>query len=435
MNNTFRRIVVIGAGPAGLSAAIEAARAGAGVTVMEKQARPGAKLLAAGGGRCNFTQALDRETLTRRFGPRERFVRPALAETDVPALRAWLKARGVPSVAESNGWVYPVSNRSSDVLRALIEACRRGGVHLFFRRRARAILCDARGVTGVLVEGADGAEETEPADAVILAAGGLSRPAMGGCRDAWELAGALGHRLVAPSPALAPVVLSDAWVRACAGVSLPDARLTIQTEGGPGFSVRGPLLFTHRGLSGPCALDLSASIGVECQQRASLRLRLNLLAERSEAEWRDAVEDARARQGRRPIRVLLRETLPVTLVDALMARVGLAKSDPLAQLGRKQCNALLEQLTACPLEATAVGGMDEAMATRGGISREAVDSRTLESRLVHGLYIAGEAVDVDGPCGGFNLHWAFASGILSGRRAAGCVLREAGDRATFRSRP
>jgi len=403
------KVVVIGAGPAGLMAAIQAARAGARVALVEQLTRAGAKLLATGGGRCNLTNTLPQADFVARFGRQGRFMLPALHALDSHALCRFLDERGVPTASPDGFHVFPTSNQASDVLAALLRECATLGVEL--RRGSKAVgLCLANAaVTGVALDG-----ETLPCDRVVVAAGGKSYANLGGTGGGYALADQAGHAIVPPVPALAALDTREAWPGECAGITMPAVRLCIDLPAHRRRAREGDLLFTHTGLSGPAAIDLAGDVAQLLEERESAPLRLQLLPEVSEAAWRERFERWRRDSGRKHLRNLLSRHLPQKLADVACAQAGAVANVRAAELPKKAMNALAAWLAAAPLTATATAGFDKAMATRGGVALKQVNPKTLQSKLVAGLYFAGEVLDLDGPCGGYNLQWAFSSGYLAG---------------------
>jgi predicted Rossmann fold flavoprotein len=411
-------VLVIGAGPAGLMAAAVAAAAGRRVRVCERMEGAGRKLLATGGGRCNFTTTAGIDAICAAFGRQGRFLQPAVSAFPPPAIRAFFASAGVPGVAQADGCVFPVSQRARDVLDALVREATRHGAAIDSRCAVRQIVVRDGAVAGV--ETADG---FVGAPRVILAAGGRSYPALGSDGSGFALAEATGHVLVAPVPALVPLITAEAWPGQLAGIVLEQARVRIDRKGQPREGRAGPVLFTHRGVSGPPVLDLSGSVAALLAQGAPVPLLLAPRLDRDAAAWRAQFDGWRAAFGRRAIHNLLAGELPRGLAQVLCEQAGLAEATP-AQARREQLEALARLCAEMPLTIPQTGGWEHAMVTRGGVALAGVDPRTLQSRHVSGLYFAGEILDLDGPCGGYNLTWAFASG-----RLAGCpVVPEVGRR-------
>ncbi len=413
-DSTDADVAIVGGGPAGLMAAIAAAERRRRVTLFEQLDRPGAKLLASGGGRCNLTNTLNESAFMARFGRNGRFMQPALAAMGSKRLRAFFARLGVPTACRDGLHVYPASDSAVTVQSALWRRCRELGVRVLLGARVSDLWLEGGRLAG-LVAG----PQRFRAGRVVLATGGAGYPDLGGGRSGYDLAARTGHRIVEPSAALAPLRLAQSWPRRCAGVGLAAARVWIDLPGQPRAGVTGELLVTHSGLSGPAVLDLSGQVAVLLRDHNPVPLRVDLSPGVSADQWLARFEEWSVRQGRRIVRVLLSGHLPRRLAEVICEQAGLAPQAPAATLARGQRRALAELLTGLPVTVTATGGFERAMVTRGGVSLKDVDPRTLASRRLGGLFIAGELLDLDGPCGGFNLQWAFASGWLAGSNAAG----------------
>jgi hypothetical protein len=402
-------VAIVGAGPAGLTAAIFAARAAARVVVCEHLPRAGAKLLASGGGRCNVTNTASEAQFVAAFGRQGRFILPALRGMDGPALRRFLFDLGVGTHAADGFHVFAATGRAADVLAVLLRECRRLGVAIRLHDRVSALR-----LAGGRVEGVETAHGPLAAPAVIVACGGKGYRGLGGTGDGYVLARQAGHDVTEPVPALVGLVTKDRWPAACSGVSVPAVRLRIDLPRWRGQAAAGDVLFAHRGLSGPAALDLSGAVAELLRKHQAVPLALELLPGTTAGSWQQRFDAWQRDAGRKHIRNLLGALLPRRLADALCRLAGDLGDTPAAELPRAGREALIRLLTAAPLTVTATAGFEKAMVTRGGVALKQVDPRTLASRLLRGLYFAGEVLDLDGPSGGYNLQWAFSSGRLAG---------------------
>ena len=435
-------IAIIGGGPAGLMAAISAAGqlttarklqspggfadpAEAGrVVLFEKGPRPGRKLLASGSGRCNLTHdgelagflghygggekpaGLPAEDGSRSPGSAGRFLRTALYDFDNEALRLWMAKRSLPTEVDDNGKVFPVSGKASDVLAVLLQEAEAAGV----------IIRVSSGVDSLVRSGDGGFSLSSNgvswlATAVILAAGGHSYPALGSTGDSWRLAAGLGHSIVDPGPALAPVYVSPFPYKTCAGISLPGSTLAIRRAGRLVAKGFGDVLLTHGGLSGPGVLDSSRWI------RPGDEVVLPLGPYGSVDEADNALQAACATNPARQVRSLLGELMPKRLAEVLLGLAGCPGETRAAQLTRACRQRLATGLGGEVFLVERLGSLEEAMASRGGVALDEVEARTMMSRLVPGFFCAGEALDVDGDTGGYNLQAAFSTGRLAGLSA------------------
>ncbi len=403
-------VVVVGAGPAGLLAAIAAAESRrAGVLVLEQLDHPGAKLLASGGGRCNLTNTLPPDAFAERFGRQGRFIQPALAAFGPEALRRFLDSLGVPTHAPDGVHVYPAGDSAAAVRKALLARARDLGVAL--RLGVRAAALDIRGDA---IRGLATSAGPVVARTVVLATGGRGYPALGGSDSGYLLARQAGHTVVEPTPALVPLVTRESWPGALAGLSLEGVRVQIDLPRRNRAGVTGDVLFTHRGLSGPAILDLSGDVARVLRDRREVPLRLDLAPGTSADDWLSRFDAWAERDARKAVRALLAVHVPRALADMLCRLAGVDLAARPGQVSRPVRRALAGLLTALPLTVVATEGWDRAMVTRGGVALKEVDPKRLASRRLTGLFFVGELLDLDGPSGGFNLQWAFSSGRLAG---------------------
>ncbi len=416
--NTFMErtdIVVVGAGAAGLMAALGAAEHGRRVRVLERMPKPGLKLLATGGGRCNLTNVLPPDALMARFGRQGRFMAPALQALDNAALLAFFAKLGVPAHCADGFHWFPVAESAQAVRDALWRRCEKLGVEFQFDCRATSILSQDGAVCGVETE-----QGVSRAPCVILAAGGRSYAGLGSDGSGFGLAAQAGHSVKPPFPALVPLVTREIWVAECAGTTFADAEVWIDLPKRRGHRMRGAVLFTHRGVSGPAVLDLSGDVAELLESTPEVLLRVRWQLAESAADWTRRLAEWRRSHGGRLLRNLLDEKMPAGFAAALAKACGAGEAKA-ANLTAEQASQLVAHLTELPLHVTATEGFGRAMVTRGGVALKEIRPETLESRIVKGLHFAGEVVDLDGPCGGYNLQWAFSSGLLAGRSAAEVV--------------
>ena len=406
--------VVVGGGAAGLCVAAHLR----GALVLERMSRPAAKILVTGGGRCNLTHEGSPQDISRAFGEWERFVRPSFCAFPPAAQRAWFETLGVPCAVEPGGFVFPASQRAADVREALLSAASRAGARIVADARVTRIALTDDGAAATGVELADG--RRIKASCVIIAAGGSARPGLGTDGSAAALSAAAGLALAKPLPALGALRIAEAtWMRDLAGVSLPDAALTV-TSGTSGTSRRAPsshggLLFTGDGLSGPAALNISGAVAAALDAGAAGgTLRASWRADQPDPEaWRALFAGWRARHGGALVRTLLAAELPRSLAAALCGVAGVPPDCTAARLPQGAARSLAEWCAAAPLRVARTEGFDGCMATRGGVSVSELDRTTLECRRIKGLYVVGEAAEPVGPCGGYNLAWAWASGYAA----------------------
>lgn len=398
-------VVVIGAGPAGLMAA---AHLPAGLTaiVLEKGPRPGRKLLITGSGQCNLTAAEDIAEFERRYGRSGRWLRPALRNLTNRDLVDFFKRRGVPCIRTAEGKYFPASLRAADILDALRGELRRKGILLQSDRPVERI---GRGSDLFVIHGGGLIYE---ARALIIATGGKSYPQTGSTGDGQRLSAALGHTIVPMRPALAPVIPARHPLAPLAGTSCEEAGLAVWRGGKKTHAATGPLLITHTGFSGPLVLDAARHI------TPGDTLRIAFTKVRREDLLRDMIAEAHGRGAVAVRSVVKGAGLTKHLREALIASAGIDPGGRAADLSRDRLASLADSFCAFPVTVRALGGFDTAMATAGGVALEEVDPKTMMSKIVPGLFFAGEVLDIDGDTGGYNLQAAFSTGALAGMRCA-----------------
>jgi predicted Rossmann fold flavoprotein len=403
--------VVVGAGAAGLLTAIFAARGlGRGkVLLLEGAARPGAKILVSGGGRCNVT---NRTVTERDFnGAPAHLVRRVLRAFPAEDTAAFFRAIGVPLHEEEHGKLFPDTNRARTVLEALLREAERWGVELRCGTRVQAVepIED-----GLRVRCGPEGQLVHDAERVVLAAGGLSLPKTGSDGLGHRIAAGLGHAIVPTTPALVPLRLAEPWPKELSGLS-HEAALEVQAAGERPRRIPGSLLFTHFGISGPAALDASRHVLRARLEGRPVRLAASLVpALEVEAVTERLLAEARTRPRAR-VAAALADLLPTRLAEAIVSVAGVPPETPLAHLRREDRRRLAERLVKGELTVTDSRGYDFAEATAGGVPLQEVDLRTMASRQHPRLHLVGEMLDVDGRLGGFNFQWAWSSAFVAGR--------------------
>jgi predicted Rossmann fold flavoprotein len=410
MPEAFWDVVVIGAGAAGLMAALRAAERGRRTLLLEKNRKPGVKILMSGGTRCNITHATDNRGIVEAYGPPGRFLHSALAAFSVEDTVAFFEAEGVATKVEETGKVFPVSDRAADVLGALLNRLRRSGATLAL---GEPVLDFRRAEAGFSLTTP---QRVLTAARLILTSGGQSYPGSGTTGDGYRWAAALGHTVVPPRPALVPVTVAAPWVAELRGVTVPDVAVRVLDGPRSLAGRRGSLLFAHFGLSGPVVLDISRAVSGHGRPE-TLVLELDLLPALREEELDDYLRAESAAAGKKQLAVVLSAHLPRRLCEALLSLAGLAADRRAAALSKADRGRLVRCVKRLALPVTGTLGFKKAEVTAGGIALDEVDSRTMRSRLVPDLLIAGEVLDLDGPIGGYNFQAAWSTGWLAGDTA------------------
>jgi len=405
-------ICVVGAGPAGLMAAIGAAGAHVETTLLEANANAGCKLLTTGGGRCNFTHAATIEELVRAYGKWGRFLRHSLHELPPEDVRAFFAERGVPSVIEPGGCVFPRNGRATDIREALVRETEALGVHMRCASRVTRIVACDRGFQ------VDTPAQNVVVRRVIVTTGGLSWPQTGSTGDGYRFAAALGHAVTEAKPALVPLITRESWPADLAGVSLKNVRLRGKI-GGRKVTASGHLVFAYDGIGGSAAQDLSRALTDSLsEQNDGIPIHLDLTPEMEETALDERLQNEMAGHTKKTLVNIVATFLPKRLAVALCNLAGGATDQPANQVRKQTRRRLATLIKATPLLVTGTRPIAEATVTRGGATLDQIDRRSMESQACPGLYFAGEVIDADGPCGGYNLQMCFATGLLAGRSAA-----------------
>jgi predicted Rossmann fold flavoprotein len=404
-------VVVAGAGAAGLLAAARTAECGARVLLIEKNRRPGVKILMSGGTRCNLTHATDNRGIVTAYGTPGRFLHSALAALSVQDTIDLFASEGVATKVEETGKVFPVSNKAVDVLDALLRRLHRSGAGLALAEALRE-LEPAQDCFRLVTP-----NRVLQARRVILTTGGQSYPGSGTTGDGYSLAKRLGHTIVPTRPALVPVTVAAPWVPSLRGITVPDVGIRVLESERALATGRGSLLFAHFGLSGPVVLDISRAISGH-PRPTELTLTLDFLPQMSETELDEHLRVETAAAGKKLLAAILAVHLPRRLCETLLELVGFAADRKAAALSRPDRGRLATAVKRQRLAVTGTLGFARAEVTAGGVHLDQVDSRTLESKITPGLYIAGELLDLDGPIGGYNFQAAWSTGWLAGQSAA-----------------
>ena len=404
-------IVVIGGGAAGLMAAITAARCGAVVTLLEPNERLGKKVNITGKGRCNVTNDCDRDTLLGNIPGNGRFLYSALTRFTPQDAMAFFEKLGVPLKVERGSRVFPVSDSAFDITNALERELKRLRVR-WVRDRAADIVTESGAVRAVT-----GEKGTYPASAVIVATGGVSYPGTGSTGDGYRLASSLGHTIVSPRGSLVPLESDDGDCAAMQGLSLRNVELTVLNgKNKPVFREFGEMLFTHFGVSGPLVLSASAHLRRwdKEQYRLSIDLKPALDEQKLEARLlRDIGENPN-----RDMSNIAAGLVHRSMVAVVLRRLNIPAEEKANSLTKEQRRALVQLLKHFTVNVTGPRPVAEAIVTAGGVKVGEVMPNTMASKLVEGLYFAGEVLDVDAYTGGFNLQIAWATGHLAGLSAA-----------------
>jgi predicted Rossmann fold flavoprotein len=409
MPQAGKTVIVVGAGPAGLMAALKAAENKNQVIVLEQNKRPGLKLLASGGGRCNLTNVLNVLDFCEKFGRQGRFMLKALNLLSPEDLRLFFARNGVETEITDGFHVFPKSGSARDVLNALLDICRRSGVEIKCDCKAEKLIIDEG-----LLKGIQTSSGSFMAENVIIAGGGKGYPKLGGGSSAYLLAEQAGHKINTPLPALTGLRTVEKWLGRCTGISFENVTSCIDLPKYRKKIYNGELLFTHNGVSGPAIIDLAGEVSSLLLKHREIPLKINLFPELGIEDWQERIRNLQTDSGKKQIARALSQYLPKAVAVEFCEIAGIKTDTKTAELKASARDELCVLLTALPLRVKSTESWDKAMLTFGGVALKKVNPDTLESRLLKGLFFAGEVLDLQGPCGGYNLQWAFASGALAG---------------------
>lgn len=409
MNMDRNQAVVIGGGAAGMMAAAAAAKNGRHVILLEKNEKLGKKIYITGKGRCNVTNACERDKFFENIVSNPKFLYSAYHKFDNKCLEKFLEDNGCHLKEERGERVFPVSDHASDVTAAFERFLRQNGVQVRLHSEVKKIETDGEKITGVLLS--DGS--TVPAECVIVATGGLSYQSTGSTGDGHRMAQALGHKVTECVPALVSLETEEDWCKKLQGLSLKNVSLTMSSGKKKLYQGFGEMLFTHYGVSGPLVLSASSFYGKKKgAEKAVLTIDLKpaLSEEQLDKRILRDFEENRNRQFKNALGGLY----PAKLISVMIERSGIDPEKKVHEVTRQERRRLAELTKAFTLQVRGKRGFVEAVITQGGVSVKEVNPSTMESRLVRGLYFAGEVLDLDGLTGGFNLQIAWSTGYLAG---------------------
>ena len=409
------KVVVIGGGAAGLLAGIAAAQDGAETVILEKMRRPGKKILITGKGRCNITNSCDLQEIIKNIPGNGRFLNSALRRFTNQDIVQLLEDNGLPTKVERGGRVFPVSDKAVDVVDTLVKIFKDNGGTLITDCRVKSIEIAAGKVTGVAT--ADG--QKFAADAVILAAGGSSYPGTGSDGSGVKLAKAAGHTIVPLKPSLVPLESDSPYIADLQGLSLRNIQGTMYADGKKIGAEFGEMLFTHFGVSGPIILSLSKCVAdafAQGAQEVELHIDLKPALDNDKLDarlQRDFVQYSRKQMANG-----MKDLLPQRLIAPVLDEAFIDEEKFVNQLSRAERQRLVSVLKGFVVPITGTRPLADAIVTAGGVSLKEIDPKTMASKLVAGLFFAGEVMDIDGYTGGYNLQAAFSTGYAAGTFAA-----------------
>ncbi len=406
-------IAVVGGGAAGAMAAIRSSELGKRVVLVERNDAIGRKILITGKGRCNLTNTAPIEEFIERFGRQGRFLRSAFYAFFNEDLMEFFRSRGLEVKAERQGRVFPVTDKARSVVDVLVKSLAENKVGVRYNARLAAL---KRSGDTFLLELQNG--ETVKAKHVILATGGASYKVTGSSGDGFRIAEELGHSVVPLKPGLVPLKTEEGWVKDLQGLGLENIRVTFKCGKKSMVSGIGELMFTHFGVSGPLVLDMSGDVIDLLKGHKAAQLFIDLKPALRPTQIEGRLLNEFAANGKAQLKAVMKGYLPQRLIDVFLGLAGVKAAKEVSQITHNERRAIVGLFKALPLTVTGALPLEEAMVTGGGITTAQIDPRTMESKVVPGIYFAGEMIDGSAASGGYNLQQAFSTGYLAGQSAA-----------------
>ena len=406
----MKRVVVIGGGAAGLMAAVIAGREGAKVTLLEKMNYVGKKMGITGKGRCNITNASDMSDFIKNTPGNGKFLYGAYERFTNEDLLQLLHDAGLETKVERGGRVFPASDSALDVRNTFMKLMKHYGVDVHLEEPVKKLLIDDGVVTGVVTD-----KETYHADAVVIATGGKSYPATGSTGDGYILAAQVGHKITDIRPSLVPIVTEESWVKDLMGLSLRNVELSVVAKNKVQAKMFGEMMFTHFGITGPIVLSLSHTVGKLMRKKniGTIGLDINLKPALSPETLDKRLQKDFELYSKKQLINGMKDLLPSRLIPLIIELAGIDPQKPINQISKEERQQIGYMLQHMPLTVKGLRPVEEAIVTAGGISLKEFNPKTMESKLVKGLYGAGEVLDIDAFTGGYNLQAAFSTGYVA----------------------
>lgn len=407
----MKKVIIIGAGPAGLMAACKASEMGKSVTVIEKMPRPARKLMITGKGRCNVTNNADLDTLINSMTKNARFLYSAFSCFTTADTMEFFQKAGVPLKTERGNRVFPVSDKSVDIVDGIVNTSKKLGAK-FINDTVKNIV-----VTDGVVSGVSCYNGNYDADSVIIATGGKSYPLTGSTGDGYIFAQSLGHTVTELSPSLVPIVTREEWCSSLQGLSLKNIAVSFYEDGKkkPIYTDFGEMMFTHFGVTGPIILSASAHLRKHNGKGYKMEIDLKPALDNVVLDKR-LINDLTENSNKDMINAL-ENLLPKRLIPVVLSKAEIDKNIKANQLSKESRDSLLFTLKHLSATTSGFRPIEEAIVTSGGIKVSEINPTTMESKLINGLFFAGEVIDVDAYTGGFNLQIAFSTGFVAGLNA------------------
>jgi predicted Rossmann fold flavoprotein len=412
-NSSNYDVLIAGAGASGLLAAIRAAESGASVLLVEKMKQAGRKIRITGKGRCNITNSEELEDFIQQVLPNGKFLYPAFHEFYTWDIITLLEDCGLKCKLERGGRYYPESDKAVDVVNALFNRAKAAGADFLFETSVKNIRQQEGRLASVEITGKNAPERID-CKKLILCTGGKTYPGTGSTGDGYKLAEQAGHKIVTPLPALVALQTDSLHVPQFEGLKLKNVGAVLQINGKAAHEAFGELYFTDRGLDGPVVLSLSRFAAVALDKGEPCEIALDMKPALDEEKLRQRLQRDMDEHGKRAIKNLFKNWLPSQMIPVFLDATGLDPEKPAHQVSAEDRDRILHQMKSFRFKITGTGPWDEAVITAGGINTDEVNPKSLESKMVSGLFFAGEILDLDAPTGGYNLQIAWSTGWLAG---------------------
>lgn len=415
-------LIVIGGGPAGMMSAIVAAEKGKKVLILEKNEKLGKKLLITGGGRCNMTNAtFDDRNLLKKYGQAEQYLYSAFSQFSVKETINFFEKEGLHTKTEAENRVFPITDKAQSVWDVLVYKIRSLYIQVASNTEVTGLSAEDGVIRAVSIKtGIVGAKTTEKlfAKKVIVATGGLSHPETGSTGDGFKWLETLGHKIIKPSVSLVPVAIQDAWVKKLQGVTLSDIKLTVVSDD---YSkkikkqkpVKGRLLFTHFGITGPTILNMSKSIA-DLLEHSSVYVYLDIMPEHDHGELNSLLQKIFDENKNKQIKNALAGTIHVGIIQTVLDFAQIKSETMCNSVTRQMRMNLIDVIKGLKMEVKGLLGEDKAVVSSGGVDINEIDFKTMESKIVSGLYLVGDVINIDRPSGGYSLQLCWTTGYVAG---------------------
>ncbi len=411
MNSTYD-LIVIGAGAAGLMASIQAGERGLKVLLLEKGEKAGRKILISGGGRCNITnnKYLEIKDFLQNYPRGSKFLWGLLTKFSHIDTINWFESRNLKTKTEDDGRVFPITDNSADVLNTLLKACSQAKVEILYKQNVKNLLIENQIVRGIVLENG----EIIYSKNILVSCGGMSYQKTGSTGDAYEWAIKAGHKVIKAQPSLTGYLSSDNWVHNLKGLTLANIKLTLCHNSKKIAEQTGGLLFTHWGITGPGVFKISSLAAGQDYNQGIYELFLNLFPDLKVADLENALKEKWKNNARKKVINCLENVCPERLKDEILSQISLNTQKTLSEISKKELGQIVESLIKLKINISGIRPSGEEIVTAGGLEFNEINPNTMQSKIVNGLYWAGEVLNVDGFTGGFNLQSAWTTGWVAG---------------------